>query len=117
MAIFFSDFFNVSPDLIEEYGAFNISLINDLPLFVDPFLLFNSENSTYQQLHEDIICYMRFLKQISLSDSINPHLVKAWFTFSEVKQNWLGFSMRGNEGHGLGKDFIIIILEIFGRNS
>lgn len=105
MAIFFSDFFNVSPDLIEEYGAFNISLINDLPLFVDPFLLFNSENSTYQQLHEDIICYMRFLKQISLSDSINPHLVEAWFTFSEVKQNWLGFSMRGNEGHGLGKDF------------
>ncbi|WP_298908150.1 hypothetical protein [uncultured Nostoc sp.] len=105
MAIFFSDFFEVSPDLIEEYGAFNISLINDLPLFVDPFLLFNSENPTYKELHEDIIRYMRFLKEMSLSNAINPHLVDAWFTFPEVKQNWLGFSEKGNEGHGLGKDF------------
>lgn len=105
MAIFFSDFFNVSPDLIEEYGAFNISLINDLPLFVDPFLLFNSEKPIYQQLHEDIIRYMRFLKEISLSESINPYLVQAWFTFPEVKQNWLGFSIKGNNGRGLGNDF------------
>jgi hypothetical protein len=105
MAIFFSDFFDVSPDLIEKYGAFNISLINDLPLFVDPFLLFNSENPTYQQLHEDVICYMRFLKEMSLSGTINPRLVDAWFTFPEVKQNWLGFSVKGNKGHGLGKDF------------
>ncbi|RCJ40965.1 hypothetical protein A6770_36835 [Nostoc minutum NIES-26] len=105
MAIFFSDFFEISPDLIEKYGAFNISLINDLPLFVDPFLLFNSENPTYKELHEDIIRYMRFLKEMSLSSPINPHLVDAWFTFPEVKQNWLGFSEKGNEGHGLGKDF------------
>ena len=105
MAIFFSDFFNVSPDLIEEYGAFNISLINDLPLFVDPFLLFNSEKPDYQQLHKNIICYMRFLKEISLSGKINPPLIDAWFTFPEVKQNWLGFSETGNKGHGLGKDF------------
>ncbi|MBR8834457.1 MAG: hypothetical protein DSM106950_10585 [Stigonema ocellatum SAG 48.90 = DSM 106950] len=105
MAIFFSDFFNVSPDLIEDYGAFNISLINDLPLFIDPFLLFNSEKPTYQQLHEDIIQYMRFLKDMSLSDNINPHLVDAWFTFPEIKQNWLGFSITGNRGHGLGRDF------------
>jgi len=43
MNVYFSDFFNVDPDAIEEYGAFNISLINDLPLFIDPFLLFNSD--------------------------------------------------------------------------
>ena len=105
MSTFFSDFFNVSTDLLEEYGAFNISLINDLPLFVDPFLLFNSENLIYQQLHEDIIRYMRFLKEMSLAGTINPHLVDASFTFPEVKQNWLGFSVTGNKGHGLGKDF------------
>ncbi len=38
LRIYFSDFFNVSPEKIKEYGAFNISLINDLPLFIDPFL-------------------------------------------------------------------------------
>jgi hypothetical protein len=53
--IYFSDYFSVSPDTIEEYGAFDVSLINDLPLFVDPFLLFNSENQTYQELHAEII--------------------------------------------------------------
>ena len=36
--IYFSDYFSVLPDTIEEYGAFDVSLINDLPLFVDPFL-------------------------------------------------------------------------------
>lgn len=35
--IYFSDYFNVAPRLLEEYGAFNISLVNDLPLFIDPF--------------------------------------------------------------------------------
>lgn len=105
MDIFFSDFFEVSPEIIDEYGAFNVSLVNDLPLFVDPFLLFNSESSVYQQLHAEIIKYMRFLKKVSLSGEINRHLVNAWFTFPEVKQNWLGFSLSGNKGHGLGMEF------------
>jgi len=42
MKVYFSDFFDVNPDVIEKYGALNISLINDFPLFIDPFLLFNS---------------------------------------------------------------------------
>lgn len=33
----FSDYFGVNIDDIDEYGAINISLINDLPLFIDPF--------------------------------------------------------------------------------
>jgi hypothetical protein len=105
MAIFFSDFFDVSADIIDNYGAFNISLINDLPLFVDPFLLFNSEKPIYQELHEEIIKYMCFLKEVSLHGTINPHLVDVWFTFPEVKQNWLGYSKSGNGGHGLGPKF------------
>jgi hypothetical protein len=103
--IYFSDFFNVPPDLLEEYGAFDISLIGDLPLFVDPFLLFNSQNPRYQELHGEIIHYMRFLKNVTLSGMITPPLVDAWFGFPEVRQNWLGFSRGGNRGHGLGKDF------------
>ena len=47
LKIYFSDFFDVDEDIIESYGAVNISLINDMPLFVDPFLLFNSEKSEY----------------------------------------------------------------------
>jgi hypothetical protein len=105
LKIHFTDFFGLSPDALDEYGAFNVSLINDLPLFVDPFLLFNSERDEYQNLHAEVIRYLRFLREAAQSNSLSPGLVSAWFTFPEVRQNWLGFSKEGNRGHGLGQDF------------
>ena len=44
MNVYFSDFFGVPEQTLEEYGAFNISIVTDLPLFIDPFLLFNSDD-------------------------------------------------------------------------
>jgi hypothetical protein len=105
MNIYFSDFFNISKEIIDDYGALNVSLINDLPLFIDPFLLFNSSNPTYKDLHDSIINYMIFLKNMSAAGSISTHLLDSWFTFPEVHQNWLGFSRKGNKGHGLGITF------------
>ena len=104
MKIYFSDFFEISPDIIEDYGAFNISLLNDLPLFIDPFLLFNSEKKEYQKLHNDIVNYVIFLKKLSEGD-IAKGLVKSLFRFPEVKQNWFGYSKTGNSGTGLGNKF------------
>ena len=43
--------FSVPPEVLEEYGAFNVALVNDLPLFVDPFLLYDSQNSVHRELH------------------------------------------------------------------
>lgn len=103
--IYFSDFFEIDPDIIEAYGAFNISLVNDLPLFIDPFLLFDSENEKYKELHEGIIRYVKFLKDRCMSSSPATPLSDQWFLFPEVCQNWLGFSKTGNKGSGLGKDF------------
>jgi hypothetical protein len=105
VATFFSEFFGVTPTRVDDYGAFNISLINDLPLFIDPFLLFNSSKPEYKQIHDDILRYMIFLRDKIVAGAINDDLVKAWFMFPEVKQNWLGFSLHGNGGSGLGKDF------------
>jgi hypothetical protein len=105
MRVYFSDIFDVDPALIEQYGAFNISLINDLPLFIDPFLLFNSKDEVYQTLHDEILRYLSFLREMSLKGPINRGLLKAWFIFPEVKQNWLGYSLIGNSGSGLGIDF------------
>jgi hypothetical protein len=109
MATFFSEYFGVTTNQVDDYGAFNISLINDLPLFIDPFLLFNSGKAEYQQLHSDILRYMVFLRDKITSGDTNPDLVKAWFMFPEVKQNWLGFSLHGNGGSGLGKDFAVAL--------
>ncbi len=103
--IHFSDYFNVDPNDIESYGAFNISLINDLPLFIDPFLLFNSRKPEYQSLHDQMIDYLRFLRDKSRKINIKKGLLNRWYSFPEVKQTWLGFSISGNQGRGLGLDF------------
>lgn len=58
--VYFSDVFDVEESLLDDYGAFNISLLNDMPLFIDPFLLYASEKQEYQELHNGIINICRF---------------------------------------------------------
>lgn len=103
--IYFSQVFDVEPTALETHGAFDVSLINDLPLFVDPFLLFNSKDPGLRRQHDEIIRYLQFLRDKAVAGEIDEGLLEAWFTFREVKQNWLGFSLTGNEGRGLGMDF------------
>lgn len=100
----FSDVFNVSPEIIKEYGAVDISLICDIPLFIDPLLIFNSEKLEYHKLHEAIICYFHFLA-VKAQGKLTDQEIKTWFSFNEVKQNWLGYSLEGNDGSALGRDF------------
>ena len=104
-AIYFTDFFGVSEQVLGEYGAFNVSLINDLPLFVDPFLLFDSEDPIHRGLHEEIITYVKYLRDVSVQGELGPAAMNTLFRFPEVRQNWLGFSRSGNQGSGLGADF------------
>jgi len=105
MNIYFSNFFNIDPSKLEDYDAFNISLINDLPLFIDPFLLFGSKKPEYQNLHNSILTYLTFLKAKAELGITNFSQIKSWYLFPEIKQNWLGYSKVGNDGRGLGKDF------------
>lgn len=106
LRIYFSDFFNVDAACIEEYGAVNISLRNDMPLFIDPFLLFNSEKEEYQKIHREIIAYLLFLQeQAEKEPDIPSGMLRLWYNFSEVKQTWIGFSLEGNAGRGLGENF------------
>ena len=104
--IYFSDFFSVSHEQIEEYGALDASLICDNPAFVDPFLIFANEK--YSRLHEFIIRYLRYLKDLTIKNAnttLDNGEYNQYYKFSEVKQAWLGYSISGNDGLGLGKDF------------
>lgn len=103
--IYFSDVFQVEQEVIEAYGAFNIALVNDLPLFIDPFLLFDSENQEFRNLHDDIIKYLVFVKERAQAGELTEGAITQWLLFREVKQNWLGFSKQGNRGTGLGPQF------------
>lgn len=104
--IHFTDYFSVNPSDLRNYWAFNVSLIADVPLFVDPFLIFNSKKAEYKKLHQDILTYLQFLSE-NADPNQDKWLMKSWYTFSEVKQNWLWFSSGSNKGHGLWKDFAI----------
>ena len=106
LKLYFSDFFEINEDVVESYGAINISLINDLPLFIDPFLLFNSEKEEYQKIHQEIIKYLIFLQEQADKFPIPPKgMMESWYQFPEVKQTWIGFSLDGNLGRGLGISF------------
>ncbi len=105
LKVYFSDVFNVNPDDIEQHGAFNISLINDLPLFIDPFLLFNSTHPEYQNLHKEILRYVGFLRDRAMANNVNDGLLRSWYCFPEIKQTWLGYSHFGNGGRGPGIEF------------
>lgn len=103
--IYFSDIFGVEPKKLEKYGAFNVSPIVDLPLFIDPFLLFTSSKPEYQALHASIIKYLRHLRDLSCQDSASPGILRDLYCFKEVHQNCLGFCLTGNKGAGLGMKF------------
>ena len=109
MNIYFSDFFEISPEVVEDYGAFNVSLLADLPLFIDPFLLFNSNKTEYRSLHDEMISYLTFLREKAIAGGLSNGLIGAWYRFPEIKQTWLGFSASGNRGSGLGADFAMAL--------
>src|SRR4051794_12253461 len=102
---YFADTFEVSETDLDEHGAFNISLISDLPLFIDPFLLFQSDKSEYVDLHDGIVRYLNLLVDKVGTGTVTEDQIKEWFLFKEVYNNWLGFSFLSNKGRGLGKDF------------
>jgi len=105
VSTFFSDRFGIEPSLLEAHGALDISLITDLPLFIDPFLLFNSKKPHYRALHDQLIEYLVFLRDKAQAGHADEEMLRAWYCFPEVKQTWLGFSAGGNQGTGLGIDF------------
>ncbi len=100
----FSDYFGINEQLIEDYGAVNINFICDLPLFIDPMLIFNSQKPEYRELHNSIIQYFHFLAKKSELGFTTGDL-STFLDFSEIKNNWFGYSKSGNEGNGNGDEF------------
>lgn len=111
--MFFSEQFRIDTELIKAYGAVDISLVCDIPLFIDPMLIFNSDNPEYQALHQEIIRYFHFLST-KAKQGLSSKEINAWFNFSEVPNNWLGFSMVGNKGLALGKKYAEFLYQNIG---
>lgn len=108
--IYFSEYYEIDHELLEKNGFLDVSLICDNPAFVDPFLIF--ANPKYRDLHNFIISYLEFLRDDALE---NKFLARGqfehYYKFSEVKQVWLGYSIEGNSGLGLGRNFADSLFE------
>jgi hypothetical protein len=100
--LLFNEYFDIDQDLVDQHGALNICLEADLPLFVDPFLLFSSTNPAYQALHDKIVVHLILLRELAVD---NPSIGLTLFKFPEIRQNWLGVCKWGNNGKGLGPSF------------
>lgn len=110
--LLFTEYFNIQESIMTNYGALNICLSSDLPLFIDPFLLFASEKKEYKELHKHVVNHLLFLKEYATENLITDLDVNL-FAFPEIKQNWLGLSEYGNGGKGLGKHFAKNIIKSF----
>jgi len=108
--LFFSEYFEIDGDVLDAYGALNICIDTDLPLFIDPFLLFSSKKSEYIELHEQIVNHLIQLKNLTTN---NQNSDIRLFQFPEVKQNWLGLCKWGNNGRGLGPKFARDLIKAF----
>lgn len=102
--LLFSDYFEIDDKIIENFGALNICLSSDLPMFIDPFLLFASEKPEYKKLHKKVVNHLLILKSYATENGGKDVDINL-FRFPEIKQNWLGLAEYGNGGKGLGKRF------------
>ncbi|HZV98362.1 MAG TPA: hypothetical protein VFF74_05175 [Methylophilaceae bacterium] len=108
--LLFTDYFEIDQAILDGYGALNLCVEADLPLFIDPFLLFSSTNTEYQDLHNQIVSHLIFLRKLATE---NPSVGLALFQFPEVRQNWLGVCKWGNNGKGLGPKFAKDLVKAF----
>ena len=100
----FSDYFNVDKKVVDDYGAVNISLLADTPLFIDPLLIYSNDDPQIRSLYPRLSNYLRFLDKIAINNPTEQE-IKYYFEAKEIKENWLGLCTSGNQGSALGKDF------------
>lgn len=100
----FSDYFKVEKSVIKKYGAVDISLVCDTPLFIDPILIYSNKDEKIRNSYVEIVKYLLFLNS-KAQKGLNDKSIKYYFTFKERRQNWLGLAKNGNKGLALGIDF------------
>lgn len=98
--VFFSEYFWINSDDNNQHDFFDIVLDMDLPIFIDPFLIFCSDKKEYQELYSHIINYLKFLTEKSILD-ISKAEFKQYYYFQEVQETHIWFSLQWNPWKGL----------------
>lgn len=81
----------------------------DLPLGIDPFLLFKSRNATFSALHGIVLT--TFNTAVDALRSGDVATAKYLFDFPEVSEIGLGYTQKGKRGSGVGSYLSRLIIE------
>lgn len=81
----------------------------DLPIGIDPFLLFKSRNSVLSALHSSILRV--FNKGIEFVRAGKTNEAEQLFDFPEVAEIGLGYTKKGKRGAGVGTFLCQLIIE------
>lgn len=92
---FFSEYFWIRSDESKNDDFFDIVLDSDLPVFVDPFLIFCSEKEEYKKLYQEIIKYLQFLSRKSVYN-ISKWEFNEYYLFHEVQETHIWYSLEWN---------------------
>src|SRR2546425_10974990 len=80
----------------------------DVPVGIDPFLLFKSRDPVLRSLHDKIIDVFRSgVESIKSGREAHAHAI---FQFPEVAEIGLGYTRRGKRGSGVGHYLSSLIL-------
>ena len=81
----------------------------DIPLGIDPFLLYKSRDATFAAMHGRILeAFNRGVAQVGRGATDSA---RETFTYPEVPEIGLGFSQHGKRGSGLGEYLRELIVE------
>ena len=87
----------------------------DIPLGIDPFLLYKSRNSTFSQLHDMILkAFNAGIQALREGKSENARYL---FDFPEVHEIGFGYSRRSKRGSGVGDFLASLIIETLENSS
>lgn len=108
----FSEAFGVTRDDWDDW--FDPILTDDTKLFVDPFLIFQDEDSAWHTSHGDLIEYFDMCFRLIAEGSRNPNAVAykkalSLLRFPEPREFCLGYSDSGTRGSGGGSGYARMI--------
>lgn len=84
----------------------------DIPLYIDPFLMWNSPKATYQHLHSQLIA---FLERVRLTELAGKRLAAARLLAgtAEARELGLGYAQGSKRGSGIGQGLITSVLNLW----
>lgn len=100
--------------LIQEVSQFEVDFViprqgKDLPLGIDPFLLFKSRDPGFQKLHSQLLNTFNLGIESIRSNHIDE--ARRLFQFPEVPDIGMGYTKKGKQGAGVGELLSELIIE------